>query len=258
MTPLGALVEVLARVGAGGEVFITEHELNQWPAGAVSAMKAQKLIGKAPPATSVICPGCEQNCAMPVETIPAPSGTSASFVVCDKRSDINRVAISAGQLVQWQANTAAVAKFIAKSLSVRWRGTTSHGNELEIGIVKAARKSQMLCLRSGREMMLVAGTSKLPLVEAITFAEGRFKLDGDIVEQLVNNSTTSDTRYTPSNAKREARKLATQARNERWRKEYRRRKKQHPEKSDTWCAIQISRMDIAEGKDSETIRKNMK
>ena len=116
----------------------------------------------------------------------------------------------------------------------------------------------MICLGSGREMMLVAGTSKLPLVEAITFAEGRFKLDGDIVEQLVNNSTTSDARYTPSNAKREARKLDTKARNERWRKEYRRRKKQHPEKSDTWCAIQISRMDIAEGKDSETIRKNMK
>jgi hypothetical protein len=258
MTPLGVFVEVLARVGAGGEVFITEHELTQWPASAVSAMKAQKLIGKAPPATSVICPGCERNCAMPVETIPARSGASAQFVVCDKLNDINRVAISAGQLIQWQANTATVAKFIAKSLSVRWRGTTIHGNELEIGIVKATRKSQMLCLRSGREMMLLAGTSKLPLVEVITFAEGRFELDGDIVEQLVNNSTTSDERYTSSNAKREAGKLVTQARRESWKKEYRRLKKLRPDMSDAWIAIQISKMDIAEGRSSETIRKNMK
>ena len=259
MTPLGAFVEVLARVGAGGEVFATEHELNQWPADAVSAMKSQKLVSKAPPATSVICPGCEENCAMPVETIPAPSGTPAFFVVCDKRSDINRVAISGGHLVQWQASAAAVAKFIAQSLSLHWRGTAAfQGNQLEIGIVKGKAKCQMLCLRVENELILAAGTSRLPLVEAITFAEGRFMLDAQIAQQLVNNSSTSDARYTPSNAKREARKLDTKARNERWKKAYRKRKKQHPDKSDAWCALQISKMDIAEGRNSETIRKNMK
>jgi len=161
MTPLGALVEVLARVGADEKVFITEHELTQWPAVAVSAMKAQKLIGKAPLATSVICPGCEQNCAMPVETVPAPSGTPALFVVCDKRCDINRVAISTSQLVQWQGSISAVAKFIAQSLSVRWQGTIRHGNEQEIGIVKAARKSQMLCLRSERDLVMECAPSLL-------------------------------------------------------------------------------------------------
>lgn len=258
MTPLDALVEVLARVGANGEVFLSEHELDEWPAGAVSALKAQKLIAKAPPATSVICSGCEENCAMSVETTPAPSGASAFFVVCDKRSDINRVAIAAGQLVQWKTSTAAIAKFIARSLSVRWQEATSHGNQLEIGIVKAPRKSQLLCLRSERELLLVAGTSELPLAEALNFADERFGLDVKIVQQLINNSTTSDARYTPSNAKREARKLETNARNERWRKEYRKRKKDHPDKSDAWCAIQISKSDIAEGKSSETIRKNMK
>ncbi len=258
MTPQAALVEVLARVGANGDVFLTEHELNQWPTSAVSAMKAQKLLNKATPAASVICPGCEQNCAMPLETVPGPSGTPAFFVVCDKRSDINRVAIAAGQLVQWKTSTAAIAKFIARSLSVRWQEATSHGNQLEIGIVKAPRKSQMLCLRSERELLLVAGTSELPLAEALNFADERFGLDVKIVQQLINNSTTSDVRYTPSNAKREARKLETNARNERWRKEYRKRKKDNPDKSDAWCAIQISRLDIAEGRSSETIRKNMK
>ena len=195
---------------------------------------------------------------MPVDTIPSSTGKSASFVVCDKRSDINRVAILSGQLVQWQSSTTVVAKFIARSLSVRWQGTTSRGNELEIGIVKAARKSQMLCLRSERELALVAGTGVLPLIEAVTFAEGRFTLDVELVEQLVNNSSTSDARYTPSNAKREARKLDTQARIDSWRRERRSLKKRHPDKSDAWCAIQISKMDIGEGRSSETIRKNMK
>ncbi len=258
MTPEAALVEVLARVGANGEVFLTEHELNQWPTSAVSAMKAQKLLNKASAATSVICPGCEQNCAMPLETVPGPSVTPVFFVVCDKRGDINRVAVSADQLVQWHVSTAAIARFIARSLSVRWQGSTSHGSDLQIGIVKTPRKSQMLCLCSDRELLLVAGTGRLPLVEAINFAEARYLLDVKTVHQLVDNSTTSDARYTPSNAKREARKLDTKARHECWRKEYRKHKKRQPEKSDAWCAIQISRMDIAEGRSSETIRKNMK
>jgi len=259
MTPLNAFVEVLARIAASREVFLTEAELDQWPARAVLAMKAQHLIAKAAPAISAICPGCEENCAMPVETVPVRSAPPALFVVCDKRSDINRVAIPAGQLAQWQASMVGVGKFIAENLAMRWQGTTvMSGDVLEIGIVKAARKSQMLCLRSTRGLVLVAGTSELPLIDIVAFADGRYLVDSELVDQLVNNSTTSDARYTPSNARREAGKLNTKARIESWRKEYRRRKKRHPDRSDRWCAIQISKMDIGEGRSSETIRKNMK
>ena len=259
MTPEDALAELLARVGAGGELFITEYELNQWPRDAVSAMKAQKLITKASPAISAVCPGCEQDCTMPVETIPGPAGAPNLFVVCDKRHDINRVAISPDHLAQWQASTVAVAKFVGESLSLRWQGTTaSEGNTLEIGIMKGKKKSQMLCLRRKRELILVAGASVLPLADVIEFAKGRYGLGVQTIQQLVDNSTTSDVRYTPSNAKREARKLDTQARNERWRKEYRKLRKEHPDKSDSWRALQISKTSLGGGKSSETIRKNMK
>lgn len=259
MTPVDALIELLGRVRAVGNAFVAECELNQWPPGALSAMKSQGLLAKASPATSAICPGCEQDCTMPVETIPNSAGAQALFVVCDKRSDTNRVAISADHLVQWQASALGVAKFVAQNLSVRWQGTSAiEGNTLEIGIMKCEKKSQMLCLRSERELVLVAGSSHLPLAEVIEFAEGRYALDVQAVEQLVNTSTTPDARYTPSNAKREARKLDTKARYERWQKEYRRRKKAHPDGSDTWCAIQISKMEIGVGKSVETIRKNMK
>lgn len=259
MSPAEALIELLRRVRAVGDAFVAEDELNQWPPGAVLAMKSQGLLTKASPATSVICPGCEQDCTMPVDTIPDSSGAPALFVVCDKRSDINRVAISPDHLVQWQANIVAIAKFVAQSLSLRWKGTMANdGTTLEIGIMKCKKKSQMLCLRSERELDLVAGSSHLPLADVIEFTEGRYELDVQAVEQLVNTSNTSDARYTPSNARREARKLDTKARNDSWQKEYRKRKREHPEKSDSWCALQISRMGIADGKSVETIRKNMK
>jgi hypothetical protein len=57
---------------------------------AVAAMKSQKLLAKARPAVSVVCPGCEQECVMPVHTLPAGPRGPASFIFCDKRSDIQR------------------------------------------------------------------------------------------------------------------------------------------------------------------------
>ena len=176
MSPEDVLAEMLARVGSSSEVFITEHDLNHWPAGAVVALKAQKLIRKAPPAITVVCPGCEEHCAMPVETIPAVNGTPDAFVVCDKRDDTNRVTIHGDQLIQWRTSANAVGKFIAQSLSIRWRGTPLHDNGFEIGMMKAAKKSQMLCLRPEIGLILVAGTSELSLDEAVMFINGRFGL----------------------------------------------------------------------------------
>ena len=61
-----------------------------------------------------------------------------------------------------------------------------------------------------------------------------------------------------STARREARKLDTQAKYESWQKEYRKLKRKNPEKSDTWCSLQIKKLEIAQSCKSETIRKHMK
>ena len=58
--------------------------------------------------------------------------------------------------------------------------------------------------------------------------------------------------------RREARKLDTQAMYEDWREAYRDLKKQRPRMSDVWHSRQIAKLDIANGRDPETIRKHMK
>ena len=87
MTPLDALLELLERVGASRDAaaLVNQQELSRWPAEAVRSLKSQKLLQRASPATSVVCPGCEQECTMPVNTLPAGPGPAASFVVCDSR-----------------------------------------------------------------------------------------------------------------------------------------------------------------------------
>lgn len=262
MTPQAALLELLGRVGAnhGAEVLVNDDELSQWPSAAVAAMKTQRLLTKTRPASSAICLGCERDCVMPVHVLPAEGKRPArAFIVCDKRSDINRVAIPLTKLTQWQCSADAVCGFVAASLGVRRSDKQSSSAGLfEIGIATGDKRRQMLCLQANGVLDLVAGSNPLPLADLVEYHDGAYSLDGATVRQMVDAATTADNRYTPSNAKREARKLDTQAMYASWQKEYRALKKKRRGMSYVWYSLQIAKMDIAKGRDADTIKKKMK
>ena len=261
MTPRAALIELLGRVGAGqgAAVLVSDAELSQWPNAAVAALKSQGLLAKARPASSAICPGCERECVMPVHTPPTTTRGPASFIVCDKRSDINRVAVPTAMLTQWRCSADAMCGFVAASLGLRRSDKRAARAELwNIGIATGDKRSQMLCLQADGVLAVVAGNNAVPLADLIGYHDGAYSLDAVMIRQLVDAATTADNRYTPTNAKREARKLDTQAMYEIWQKEYRSLKRKNPKKSDTWCSLQIEKMELAQDRDAETIRKHMK
>ena len=257
MTPHDALIELLARVGArnGTEVLVSAEELSQWPAAAVAAMKSQKLLARARPAVSVVCPGCERECVMPVHTLPAGPRGPVSFIVCDKRDDVNRVPLSAKRLMQWRCDADAVCGFIAASLGLRRSDQhPADAGLLNIGMASGDKRSQMLSLRGDGELALVADK----LAELVGYRDGEYSVDGDMIRQLVDSATTANPRYTPSNARREARKLDTQAMYEAWRKAYRDLKKKRSNMTDVWYSQQIAKQGITARRSAETIRKQMK
>lgn len=261
MKAIDALLELLGRVGACGNaaVLVNDEELLQWPRAAVKAMKSQRLIIKARPASSATCPGCESNCVMPVHTLSTTTGKPSSFIVCEKRSDINRVPVRGERLIQWQCSADLVSGFVASSLGLLSPGRiTDSAGRREIGVVCGEKRSQMLCLEASGTLSLVVGNNKVPLAEFIEFHDGAYSLDAASIRRLADSSITADARYTPSKARIEARKLNTQAKYERWRKEYRAWQRKRPGMSDVWCSQQIAKMDIAQRRDAETIRKRMK
>lgn len=264
MTPpepiLDVLLELLERVGTSrdGAALVSEEELSRWPAETVREMKAQKLLARASPAVSVACPGCEQECTMPVHTVFAGVGKADSFIVCDKRDDISRVAVSAELLRQWRCGVEAVGGFVTRSLGLRPESQRKVGAGLwELGLVTGKKRSQRVCLRTNGTLELVTGQNAVPLTELVRFGADGYSIDRESIRQLVDSTTMGDSRYTPSNARREARKLKTQALHERWRREYHALKKSRPGMSDVWYAQQIAKMNIAESRSAETIRKHM-
>lgn len=209
MTPQAALIELLERVGAGQGVgvLVSDEELSQWPVAAVAAMKAQGLLAKVRPASSAVCRGCERECVMPVHTLPTTTRSPESFIVCDKRSDINRVLVPTQRLTQWQCSTDAVCGFVADSLELRRSDKRPVSVDFwEIGIATGDKRSQMLCLQADGVLAVVAGSNAVPLAELIGYHDGAYSLDGTMICQLVNSATTAGNRYTPSNTRREARK----------------------------------------------------
>lgn len=59
-------------------------------------------------------------------------------------------------------------------------------------------------------------------------------------------------------SRREQRKRETQAMYQDWQAEYQRLRESHPGKSKKWCANQIARLEMARGRDSETIRRRLR
>jgi hypothetical protein len=261
MTPLETLLGLLERVEAnrGSAALVSEEELIRWPTEAVRELKSQKLLVKASPAVSVVCPGCEQECTMPVHTVSAGMGKAASFIVCDKRDDINRVEVPAERLRQWRCGAEAVGAFVSKSLGLRPESQRKREAGLwELGLVAGKKRSQMVCLKANEALELVAGQNAVPLSELVRFGAEGYSVDCEAIRQLVDAATTGDSRYTPSNARRVARKLDTQAMYESWQKECRALKNRHPGKSDVWYSQRIAKMEIAKDRSAETIRKHMR
>jgi hypothetical protein len=129
---------------------------------------------------------------------------------------------------------------------------------LNIGMASGDKRSQMLNLRVDGELALVSANNAVPLAELVDYRDGEYSVDGDMIRQLVDSATTADSRYIPSNARRETRKLRTQAMYEAWRKAYRDLKKKRRNMTDVWYSQQIAKQGIAAGRSAETIRKHMK
>lgn len=86
-----------------------------------------------------------------------------------------------------------------------------------------------------------------------TFEENRIKGN----QPILDRPPPTD-QYNPSTLRRESRKLDTQAKYQKLQNAYKKLRGKHPEKSDRWCAIQISKMPIGKEFQQETIRKKMK
>ena len=265
-SPEAVLIDLGARVCASSSqtVRIAPRELDRWPSEAVTALKAQKILKKAGPARSAVCPGCERQCPMPVHGLASSSGrparggtTSEPYIVCDKRGDTHRVPVSTDRLAQWETSAERLGRFVADGLSLRWKGREAEGGRvLEIGIA-GGKHRRMLSLRFTMELRLAAGSSELNFSSILRFRDGSYGLEESVVQRWLD-AATEESPITATQVRYESRKLDTRKKHLLLQKVYRALKRERPGMSDVWYARQIAKSDLGGGLSPDTIRKRMK
>lgn len=121
MTPHAALSDLLARLAAQDScaVHLGRDDFAQWPSEFVAAAKSARLLERARPASSSVCPGCERQCAMPVHVIPTTDGRPVrAFISCDKPEDMGRVTVKLSDLARWRITDQSLARALARLLGI--------------------------------------------------------------------------------------------------------------------------------------------
>lgn len=182
------LSDLAARVaGSGtGQAFVRLDDPSGTDAASIDAFEAAGLIGKAEPARSAICDGCERACPMEVTW---PGGNRGPFIACDKRDDIGRVPVDPARLLQWSVSLEQLARTMAPLLDTEgtpepmpnvtgWRlgQLRSHGTETPVRMVVADDGADFW----GLTVALVPGArdgASISLAELLLFRGGMISLD---------------------------------------------------------------------------------
>lgn len=264
MTPQAVLIELLDRLGAqqGAAVQLSIDELNSWPAEAVAAMKSARMLVKARHASSIVCPGCECECVMAVHVLPSEGGRPGrAFITCDKPEDMGRVAVELHKLERWQLTGEVLAGALNRLLGLAKPPQQDRtGKRWTLGLLKGKEhKGEVKLAVDDGVALLVAGHS-VPVADIITLNGDGLSADRAELLRLVDKPANPPgvPRYEASTARREARKLDTQARYAAWRKAAKELRRKPQGKSERWVSLQIAKMGIASGCSADTIRKHIR
>ena len=127
---------------------------------------------------------------MPVQTIPAGSRAAVRFIVCDKRSDINRVALTTAHVDQWKCDAEALARFVVAQLGLRRsRHRIDESGTRPLGLAAGDTRHQMLGLRTHGDVTLVVADTAVALADLIDFARGAYVLDTAAIRHFVDAAT---------------------------------------------------------------------
>lgn len=234
-------------------------DVQQWPAEALNIFLRLGLIIPTADARTIECPGCDRHCFMDVLTI---DKKSPAFIVCedsDMQAQTGRISIPQEKLKQWKTSINQFVRIIANLLDLKISQSQSTSeNKINLGMLKGSKGRRWISLITQPLSIEINGYI-VPLNEILFFENDQLKIDRPRIDDLVNRDSKKEShRHESATNKREKQKKKTAVRHQDWQDEYSLLKKEHPDKSKSWCARQIAKKPIGQKRDAETIRHNLK
>ncbi len=228
---------------------------------ALDVMIKHRLLKEKGKAQSLECIGCEYRCFEEVLTVET-NGMLRAFIVChepEMQSQMGRINVPLERLQQWQCSVLHIAKALQRLLHLD--GDIKQGNDslsIQLGMLKGKQGRRWVNLKT-QPLQIEINQIEVPIDEVLFFENDTLMIDQVRIDDMLNSKEPKQgKRYIPSVENREIRKQETQAMYQNWRDAYKQIKVDHPDKSATWISKQIVKLPIAEGRNEQTIYKNMK
>ena len=262
MTHDDVLQGLIQHLDSPGDSTLSWEQVREWPKGTIEIFEKAGWIKAKASAKSLVCPGCEESCFMPVNISPAIQGHPIrAYVACDRRDDMGRIPIPPEMMQQWQITEYQIGQWLALELGLRGKPKKDKTTQtIQIGDLQGKKQSGRLELASAESISLKASGHTLPFIEVVYFQGNQLQIDKNAIIKMVDKPYPSEIKdgYQHSNARREIRKKDTQDMYKSWRKAYGDFKRKRRNMSDTWYSQQIEKMEIAQGRKAETIRRRLK
>lgn len=257
------LAQIVSRISEGHPrpAIFEQNEISEWSLPVVDQLLKVGLLYRGKDATSVICPGCEEQCLRPViKRKPARARKAKALVTCDLRSDTSTVPIPIEQLRRWHSDLGALASFIADQIGSAIREPPIGTDRISLGTVKGERGFLRLALNAGDDISLSVGRQTLPIDKAIIFGRAGISLDVDAIQKLANMQRAGDVEQQgakPLAGQTNERKQGTQKKYERWRISYLRMKRENPSWSDEAICHEIAEGEPAPKPSPRYVRRRL-
>lgn len=260
MTLDDVLQELIIHLESGDKVNIGWEQVRYWPEGAIEIFLEAKWIEPSTSTNTLVCPGCEENCFMPVQVRKSPKKETQAFVACDIRDDMGRVPIPLDHLNQWQITPYQVARWIHKTLGLKGQPKQdAKAGTIRIGTMQGKKESGEIFLTTIPPVSFHTCGKPIPFGDIAFMKDQQPALDVSALKRLVDRSAGEEKQeYEPSVVRREARKLKTRERHKGWQKACRELGQEHPKWSGERIALEISNMKIGTGVEPATILRIMK
>nr|VFK58124.1 MAG: hypothetical protein BECKUNK1418G_GA0071005_100216 [Candidatus Kentron sp. UNK]VFK68257.1 MAG: hypothetical protein BECKUNK1418H_GA0071006_100116 [Candidatus Kentron sp. UNK] len=172
--------------------FIAWEQVQYWPKGAIGIFEKAGWI--APVSTLAEwtgCTGCEENCAMPVEILPAKNGKpTRAFVVCGRYA---RVEIPLKRLQQWQLTESKLAYWVSSSLGLRSKPEKGDTESYELGTIKGEEHLASLELDFSDPISLKASGHSRSLDDLVYFKDEKLVIDMEMLFTMIDLPPDSST-----------------------------------------------------------------
>lgn len=262
MSQARALCAVVEHLASGANPAYFSHDtVAQWGDDGLATLLQAGLLKPAAAASSIECHGCEERCFMDVVYSDANDPNKRAFVVCDvpeNQAEMGRIRVPAARLQRWQCSAEMLACSIAQMLGMKDAPENAGAaGKIRLGMLQGSNGRRWVTLNLV-PLSIHINQATVLVSDLLFVADDEIAIDTQRIRFMVDQVASSTKPYEASTDRREARKQQTAAMYKDWQDAYSDLLRRYPGKSKTWYSLRIARLDVARGRDPETIRKHLR